>query len=455
VAVIVLLGPVGCRSASIPPFYEQSFDEGEPMREGTREVTWDEEVGLHPIFEARHSEKDDRSEVHWLFPFGEHTRNGADSRTHVYPFYLHDVRTDPDGFQHDTTVCFPPGLFAGSHPVYGDFAYLFPFGGNMYGLFGKEKFVGVLFPLYGWTEDRGVETHHILFPLISWSSGGDEKATEEGFRILPFYSHSTRVANETGVAIHERTHILWPFFSMVYEGRNTKHPAESIFVFPFWGRTRSSTRDEDTVLWPLFRYVHDKDAHTEEWRAPFPFFWYGRGDGTPQGEGASRLDVWPIFGFRTRGGYERHFFLWPIERWERHETEDHVETDFWIVPFFFTRGSESKDEAHWWSERKTRVWPFVKYKRTREGGLEIAALSPLWFDDPNWNFETILDPLYRLFRWVERPDGATELDLLLGVFSSRQKADGSSRWDVFGGLFGHSTDKSGVGSVRLLWFLDL
>ena len=40
-------------------------------------------------------------------------------------------------------------------------------------------------------------------------------------------------------------------------------------------------RDEDTVLWPLFRYMHDKQNKYEEWRAPFPIFFYGKDDGSP------------------------------------------------------------------------------------------------------------------------------------------------------------------------------
>ncbi|MBI3724248.1 hypothetical protein HY251_09890, partial [bacterium] len=451
----------GCHSFELPPFYEQAIDEGQSMREGEREVTWDEDVGLRPIFDVRRDEKDDRTEVHWLFPLGLYERKGEDRRVHFYPFYLRDVRVDPDGFKHDTTIFFPPGLFTGTHPVHGDFAYLFPFGGTMYGLFGKDEILGVLFPLFARTKDRGVETNHVLFPLIAWWSGGDEKATQSGFRFLPFYGHQEKT-DDQGTLIFDRHTILWPFVSWVHEAKNSRNPFDSVFIFPFWGKTRSDWRDEDTVLWPLFRYMHDKKSHYEEWRAPFPFFFYGQDDGAEGAQAHSRFDLWPLFGVRKRGdSYFRQFVLWPFERYERQETEEYTDRRFWFAPFVYTKLREGKDETQPWSERKTRLWPFVRYERKKEGDIELHALCPLWFDDPNRNFETILDPLYRVFRYVSRKDGSGELDLLLGLFSTRRKANGASRWDVLGGLVGYGTESLPlapdvfVGKLRIFWLLDL
>lgn len=445
----------GCHSMAVPPFYEQSIDEGMPMREGEREVTWEEDIGLRPIFDVRHTAAQDRTEVHWLFPFGLYERKGEEKRVRLYPFYMRNVRIDPDGFKHDTTVVFPPGLFAGTHPVHGGYGYVFPFGGTMHGLFGKDKFVGVLFPLYGWTLDRGVETNHVLFPLISWSSGGDEKATQSGFRFLPFYGEQRRVTTE-GITIYDRHTVMWPFVSWVYEGKNTRNPFTSIFIFPFWGRTRSDWRDDDTVLWPFFRRLHDKENKYVEWRAPFPFFVYGTDDGSPGARLNSRFDLWPLFGLRRRGdSYFRHFVLWPFERYERQETDEYTDQRFWFFPFFFSMSKVGKDPKAPWSESKTRFWPVVKYERKRDDTVELHALAPLWFDDPALNFDTILDPLYRIFRYMSRPDGTREIDLLLGAFSTRRKPNGASRWDFFGGLVGHGTEPSGEGKMRLFWFLDL
>src|SRR4051812_24581525 len=97
----------GGPSVGVPPVFEQAIDEAEPMREGEREVTWDEDVALRPIFDVRRSESKDRTEVHWLFPFGYHESEGKNYRTRFYPFYLHDVYYDEDGFEHQKSVAFP------------------------------------------------------------------------------------------------------------------------------------------------------------------------------------------------------------------------------------------------------------------------------------------------------------------------------------------------------------
>src|SRR5581483_6602288 len=86
----------GCHSMAIPPFYEQAIDEHVPMREDQRQVTWDDDFGLHPLFQVRTDEKDDRTEIEWLFPLAQYERKVEDKRVHLYPFYLMDVRTDPD-----------------------------------------------------------------------------------------------------------------------------------------------------------------------------------------------------------------------------------------------------------------------------------------------------------------------------------------------------------------------
>jgi hypothetical protein len=267
--------------------------------------------------------------------------------------------------------------------------------------------------------------------------------------------------------------VLWPFFTKVHEAKNSRNPFDSIFIFPFWGKTRSDWRDEDTVLWPLFRYTHDKQSKYEEWRAPFPFFFYGHDDGSEGAGRNTRFDVWPFFGVRQRGeSYTRHFFLWPFERYERQETDQYTDTRFWLCPFIYTMHRVGKPEpsdlpgldavamtasaeSAPWTERKTRLWPLLKYHRTKEGDVELHALELMLWDDPMLNFDAILDPLYRIFRYVSRHDGSSELDVLLGAFSTRTKADGSSRWDVIGGLVGHGVDKAGKGTTRLLWFLDL
>lgn len=428
----------GCHSFAVPPFYEQDLDPA-PMREGSRQVEWDFDVGVRPLFQARATADGERVEGHLLFPLGVMERTPEQRTVRLYPIYQRIQRTDPDGFPDDDTIVFP-FLVTGTHPVEGSYLYVFPFGGTLKGLLGKDEAAGVLFPLYGWTRDRETETHHVLWPLVSWTSGGGAS----GVRVLPFYGHQEKRDAE-GNLVFDRTTVLWPLFSWAHDGTNSRNRFESLFVFPFFGRTRSPWMDDDTVLWPLLRWWHDKRTGYREWRLPFPFFVRG------SGPDHTRLDVWPFFGYRQRGGFTRHFALWPIERHEVQETEEYRDERLWLLPLFWRSHRQYHDGRG--EDVKTSVWPLVRYERDHQGGFSVQLPAPLWFEDPLLNFDTILAPLWRLFRYARDAEGRTSLDLLLGLFSSRDGPEGS-RWDVLGGLFGRSQLPDGTSRTRLLWGLE-
>ncbi len=430
----------GCGSFALPPFYEQDL-EPQPMREGTRRVEWDFDVGLRPLFAVRAEEATDRLEAHLLFPLAVLEKTPTQTWVRAYPFYQRIQRTDPDGFADDDTFVFPV-LLTGTHPVEGDYLFVFPFGGRLRGLLGLDEAVAVLFPLYAWTRQGESRTHHVLWPLIAHTSGG----RTEGLRVLPFYGHKTK-RDAAGEVVFDRTTVLWPLLSWANDRSNARNPFESFVLFPLVGWTRSGWRDETTVLWPLFRHLHDKQRDYREWRLPFPFFLYGAGPDD------ARLDVWPLFGVRRRGDYTRHFVLWPLERRETFRTDEWEEVRQWVLPLFWYHQRDYLDGRG--RDLTVNVLPFVRVRDRHDGAFEVAALAPWWFDDPNENFQTLLEPLVRLFRWARDAEGHTRLDVLLGLYSRRTSPDGASRWDILGGLVGHETRPSGEGVLRLLWFLEL
>lgn len=427
----------GCHSFGLPPLYQQDLEPA-PQRDG--EIDWDFDVGLRPLFQARADEEQGRIEGHLLFPLGYMERTPSSRTVRLYPLYQRIQRTDPDGFADDDTILFPL-MFTGTHPVEGSYLYLFPFGGNLKGLLGKDEARGVLFPLYGWTRDRDIETHHVVWPLVSWTSGGGAS----GLRVMPFYGHQEK-RDEDGQLVFDRTTVLWPLFSWAHDGTNSRNRFDSLFVFPFFGRTRSQWMDDDTILWPFFRWWHDKRSDYREWRLPFPFFIRGVG---PDHE---RVDVWPFFGYRARGGFYRHFALWPIHRYETQETEEYVDHRTWFLPLFWRMHREYTDGRG--EDVRTSVWPLLRYTSNHDGAWEVRFPAPLWFTDPTDNFDTILEPLWRVFRYARDAEGRTALDVLLGVYSSRSDPDEGDRWDVLGGLVGRTVKPDGTSRTRLLWVIE-
>ncbi|MCO5171397.1 MAG: FHA domain-containing protein [Planctomycetes bacterium] len=428
----------GCHSFALPPLYEQDLEPA-PMRAGERRVEWDFDVGLRPLVQARGTADGERVEGHALFPLGLYERTPTSRRVRLYPVYQRTQRIDPDGFPDDDTIVFP-FMFTGTHPVEGSYLYLFPFGGTLKGLLGKDEVVGVLFPLYAWTRDRDMETHHVLWPLISWTSGGGAS----GFRVLPFYGRQQK-RDEDGNLVYDRTSVLWPLLHWANDGTNSRNRFESLVLFPLFGRTRSGWRDDDVVLWPFFRWWHDKKTGYREWRLPFPFFVRGSG---PEHE---RLDLWPFFGYRQRGGYTRHFLLWPLGRREVQETEEYVDRRLWALPLFWRMHRQYTDGRG--EDVRTSVWPLLRWTSKHDGGFEVRFPAPLWFEDPLLNFNTILEPLWRVFRWGKDGEGRAWLDLLLGAFSLREGPEGT-RWDILGGLFGRTTRPDGTSRTRLLWAIE-
>lgn len=432
------LALAGCHSFAIPPFYEQDLDPA-PTREGSREVEWDWDVGLRPLFQAR-AVTGVRSETHVLFPLGLMDRRPGQSETHLYPIYQNIHRTDPDGFRDDDTILFPL-LVAGSHPVEGDYAYIVPFGGSLKGLLGKDEAVGVLFPLYGWTRQGETETHHVAWPLFATTSGGGWS----GFRALPFYGHFEK-KDAAGQTVFDRTTVLWPLVSWAEDATNSRNPFSSVAVFPFYGRTRSGWMDDDVLLWPLFRWWSDKRTGYSERRVPFPFVIVGSGGGE------ARVDLWPLCGLRTRPGYTRHFFLWPLGRREEQHTESYVDVRTWALPLFWQFHRTWLDRPG--EDREVHVWPFARWDSRADGSRGVRFPALLFFNDPNSNFDEIIDPLFSLFRWRREADGAEALDVALGIWRTRDTADGEHRWDVLGGLVGRTTGPRGS-KTRLLWFVEL
>lgn len=440
-----LLSLSGCGQSFgfLPPAMEWDM-EPLPMREGSRRVEWESDVGLKPLVQVRDHADEDRSEAHFLFPLGLYEETPDQRIYRLYPIFQRYERTDPDGFPDTDTILFPI-ILTGSHPVEGRYLYVFPFGGTLKGLLGKDEAAGVLFPLYGWTRDGEHESHHLLWPLISWTSGGGH----EGWRFLPFFGHFKRTRADGEVAFNRWT-VLWPFFHYAEEATNSRNPFSSIFIFPFWGRTRSGWMDDNTLLWPLFRWSHDKRSEYREYRVPFPFFIFGTGPDH------FRLDFWPFYGYRSRGGYTRHFWLWPVGRYERQETEEYLDTRLWLLPLLWTHDrtyldAEGKPTGE--EDTKRHIWPLLRWESRRDGSFDIRFPAILWFSDPQWNFETILAPLWRLFRYQRDSAGHERLDLLLGLYSSRSRAGGQSRWDILGGLVGRTTSAAGS-KTRLFWFLE-
>jgi len=330
-----------------------------------------------------------------------------------------------------------PFMVWGKDKTEGSYFAMMPFGGTTKGLFGKDDavWVGFPFPIYYWANDEGFITQHVLWPFVNWVKGEGRS----GFRVWPFYGHYER-RDEDGRKAYDRTWLLWPFVTWQTNGGNLRKrgkdgkvvrvpPTKVLAVLPFFGTVRGPGKKETDVLWPLFRWTRLTKDKAWELRAPFPFVIVG-GDEA----GRSRWDFWPLFGLKKRPGYVRHFALWPVERYEKREDERIRDVLFSLLPFWQWHSHEDKEEGT--SRKRWQLWPFVHYRREKDGTTDLQALS--WLFQRNDDFEEIYYPWTRLFRHREIPElGSKETQMLFGLASWRSvRKEKTPEYDRLSLLFG-------------------
>ncbi|MBI3722578.1 hypothetical protein HY251_01280 [bacterium] len=365
-----------------------------------------------------------------------------------------------------------PLFMGGDWPERGGYLAVAPFGGITYGFLGKDEmhWYGFPYPIYLYSrehvqasrrsheKDEYIESRHVLWPFVNWIEG----AGRSGFRVWPFYAHYRR-EDKFGEEAYDRHWIMWPIVSwernagLSYdEATDTyvKGPTEELMVFPFFGKIDGPDRYDRTVLWPFFRYYEVPSTDFWELRAPFPVFTIHHGSDPAllkKGEYAERwrFDVWPIFGYRSRPGYARHFVVWPIERYETRDDAYALDTKIYFLPLVMwhhhtekVQGSDQLGPDY----QRTRIFPFFLYRRSARGDVQLHALAPILWDDPD-GFERIYFPFFRLYEYrktirEEKPERAGYSHrFLLGLASYRSEPEevgvtkGYSRLSLLFGLF--------------------
>jgi hypothetical protein len=394
-------------------------------------------------------------------------------REHLDPKLASDPYTKDEDLKHDYGLF--PLFMGGRWPDTGSWIAIAPFGGVTHGFLGKDEmdWYGFPYPFYLYSRERDVESHHILFPIINWIHGGGR----EGFRVWPFYAHYKRT-DLLGREAYDRHWVMWPLVSWEKnsggqgfydeDGAFVATPTSEVFVFPFYGKISGPDIENTTVLWPFFRYQEVHSTGFWELRAPFPFFIMHHGVEASETRGGTaaerwRFDIWPIFGYRSRPNYVRHFVVWPIERFERRDDQWVDDTKFFLTPLvLYHRHREKETEENY---QRTRVWPLVLYRRGVAGDMEIHALAPILWDDPD-GFERLIFPFVRLYEYKRTARGGTQHRFLFGLGSWRSEPEepsvttGYSRLSLLFGLIqvragGTTAAESERAGVRLFYLPEI
>ena len=187
------------------------------------------------------------------------------------------------------------------------------------------------------------------------------------------------------------------------------------------------------MLWPIFRYYHNRleDNVTSWW-------------------------VWPLFSHVESDDQRGWSALWPLIWWRSFDNPDSTNDQQWVLPFWWRVAQDYEDGR---KRRFQRLWPLghFDYEVDAEGRAlrgEWSLLSPLW---GRASLVTGLEEAYGAFwelaRGVTRSRDDHAVDLFARLYTQRSRPDGATASVPL--LFNYEVDEAGARTLRLLQFLPL
>jgi len=301
---------------------------------------------------------------HFLTPFGYATYRPDETVWQLLPITRYDRRIAEDGTI-EWTLLTLPGIYWSKRADGRILRGWFPFAGVMETFLSYDRLEWVLFPVWMRTDRSGRVTHHVLWPIFSFTNGMGGPS----WRVWPL------VGNSIYEGKYERWFVLWPFF--LWQRNNLQLPPQAHetkwMVFPFYGRTTAGDYSATTVLWPFFGWASNETNGYKAVDAPWPLVRYLRDPRQDQ----ERTRVWPFWSEYRGDGLDSTWWGWPFLNDRREVYEDAEKKATNLVPFVQTwerRDDQGNVEAY------SKIWPFFQVERRNEDELRTAfpALNPLW-----------------------------------------------------------------------------
>lgn len=370
-------------------------------------------LALRPLFDW--TTRPQGSRLLFLWPLGLYETGPAKTHFRLYPLVSYKKRIKGSRGVRDRDFMLLPILFAGSDPEEGSYFALFPLGGRLKGLLGREELRFFLFPLYSDSKKGDNRAWNALYPVLHRSRGG----SKSGFRIWPLVGRKTKEGR------YDKRFFLWPLVTSTERTFHERPPMRSLFILPVYGHKKTLYGSTRHVLIPFFSRTRETrpEGRFTEWNAPWPVVCSGRGPGY------RKLTFWPLMWYRKR--VEDRSLIAPFPLYwqsERRRGGENVRRR-WLVPFFWStaRTCEGNPEG----ARTIRVWPILDTRLRCDGASDMALVSPLWFRDPG-GFERVYGPFWTLYRRRESRSGGRSTQILWHHFGERIWADDESGAGVEG-----------------------
>ena len=415
-------------------------------------------TAVRPFWSRVDDPQAERAVTDVVWPIGMAKTRKGELDWRLFPAFGHDFDADTKGSRHRWTVF--PILFGGRNAEGGRYFSVFPLGGTLHEFFGRDRIWFVLFPFYAYSTIKDQQTHSVLWPVYSRTTGTGIYR----FRVWPFY----------GISVNEdrwtKRFVLWPFWTSVhYDYPDQK--GGGFVLFPVVGRVDVGDRHSRMLLPPFFKVEWAGESHRAV-NAPWPFVQYSRGD-------TDKLYLWPLFGRKAMANERQWFALWPLVSGRRNDLPTATVRRFQALPLVFyesrhalqpvadggsPRPAQARAEARYF-----KLWPLVSYRREGDDS-QLRALA-LWPLKQTPGIERNWAPLWSLYS-RERAGDVRQTELLWGMVRHRRsgtartlsvfpllqaasdKAAASRSWSLLYGLAGYERDGLHK-SFRLLYFLHV
>ncbi len=381
--------------------------------------------------------------LRFLSPFFDFRWGPEERRYTVLALYRYQSLPQPYSGEDVDWMLFP-FLYGGSDPDEGSYFAFFPLGGKLRGLFAQDEIHFALFPLYWHARDRERHSLHVAWPFHNTVWGRNQfGGKESGWRLWPFYGRYQSLTAD-GKLRHDRGFIFWPFYIRGKDEMNV-NPTEVFFTLPFYGERTNRRTETHAYLWPFFQTHYDRKYDRKTYMGfLIP---YRLTDG--------QVDLWPLFGVKrwsrglelggtVRRNY-RHYFLWPIERYDWATDGIQETTRFWLLPllwhFHYIDTNTLETESEW------TAWPIFRYRRVGRS-VSFDLISPLWFRRED--YDRLYSRWFNVFRYRWKPE-ISGWELAYGFLMYRREDETQEAvFSVLGGLFECGTREGGF-AVRLLY----
>ena len=390
--------------------------------------------------------EDASTDHQFLWPFGR--IQSYPNQTHARLFPLANWRTakNQDGeWENDWYLLFPFIWGGSSENGEEDYFAVLPFYADIPDFLSYRRFRTVLFPLWVGLEKNDHHHQLALWPLIGWSDCAEN--THSWFHVLPFYSHDIEQGR------HDRRSVLWPFFSWSDENLDAKSgPVHSFFFWPFVGWRNGPSVSGWTALWPLFSSTTMRDQFVLV-NVLWPIYRYYH---NKREDNVTSWWIWPLFSRAVSDDQDSWTALWPLIWWQHYRDPDGTLSQQSVVPFFSRIAKDNNDGT---KERHLKLWPLAHktHEEDQDGNTvrgDWSLLSPLLgHKGLTYGLQEAYGFLWELARGIQRAPDDSAVDILGRLYTHRSRSDGTTASVPF--LFNYEESETGARTLRLFQFLSI